>query len=206
MTLKKDLNLLIDLNFNSKKHQLYAVKDAIDKRGQRLLNWNDEGLCVKDVDYNKLNDIVENVQLELKSFIDSKFNFLEANNKGIKLTNKNSRISELLNIIDGDTQLELFYKFEECLFKSNHIDEDTSKWIDAGGKSSFMRFYMKCEEHKLIKRGKRFELIRKLSDIYKIDSVDKSDYGKSRCEEALSKNRNEFKELNTIKSQLSLNS
>ena len=201
-----NLQPFINDSLSSKHHQLLALMDKIEERRLFVNKVSDSEQIFENIDYPKLKDIVDSAQKDLNIFLDNKRTFLEMN-MGKSLSVHKEGVKRIVRkIIDGDNNLNLYQEYQDYLIQNDYLDGNSLSWIDDGGKSSFMRFYSKCEEHKLIKRGKRSKQIRILSDAYKIDGVNKYDYSPKRCDEALSKNPDEFKELNEIKSLFGLNS
>ncbi|MEM6814946.1 MAG: hypothetical protein AAF600_11285 [Bacteroidota bacterium] len=203
---KANFDAVFNDSLSSKHHQLLALMDKIEERRLFVNKVSDSEQIFENIDYPKLKDIVDSAQKDLNIFLDNKRTFLEMN-MGKSLSVHKEGVKRIVRkIIDGDNNLNLYQEYQDYLIQNDYLDGNSLSWIDDGGKSSFMRFYSKCEEHKLIKRGKRSKQIRILSDAYKIDGVNKYDYSPKRCDEALSKNPDEFKELNEIKSLFGLNS
>jgi len=201
---KEEFNSLIDMFSKTKKHQLMSLENEFKEiKIKREESQNNEQ-NIEGIDYAKFYDLIDTSQIKINEFIDSKFNFIKANNKNVALISKKTREQALLKVIEK-ANLELFYKFEDWLIKNEYLDENLNWFKGYGKKSTFMRFYLKCIEHSLIKRGAWDKLTRRLSDIYKIDGVNISDYSKKRCEKAKNKDPNEFQDLDDVKSQHNLN-
>jgi hypothetical protein len=203
---KANFDSIFNDNLTSKHHQLLAIMNRIEERRLQVNKVTDSAPILEKINYPKLKDLVDSAQKDLNIFLDNKRSFLEVQAGKSLVVYKKGIKSTLRKIIDGDNNLNLFLEFQEYLIQNDYLDGNSLGWIDDGGKSSFMRFYSKCEEHNIIKPGKRSKQIRILSNAYKIDGVNKFDYSKKRCFEALNKNPDEFKVLNEIKSLFSLNS
>ena len=190
------------------RHQLLALEDEFNKvKASRDVLEDDEAI-IDGLDYPKFYDLLETSQNELNEFVESKFDEIRANARNITSIHNQTRERNLLRIIDN-ASLDLYYMFEKWLVKNEYLDEDNLTWIDSGGKSSFMRFYLKLEDHQIVKRGggiKRNKKIRVLSDIYKIDGVVQYDYTPKNCQKAKDKYPEEFRDLDYEKSQFDLNS
>lgn len=204
---KEHFNHIIDQNLNSKKHQLNSVFKEFEKLEIRLEELQNVEIEISNINYPKFYDLIESTQKDVRNFIEIKHNFINNSFKETKLYDNAGFHTSIKNLIDGDDNYNLYLKFHNYLIKNEFVKEDELKWIDSGGKSSFMRFYLKCEDYMMIKRGrKRYLRIRELSDIYKIDGVVNTDYSTQRCKAAENKNPHQFDDLDDIKSQFNLNS
>lgn len=205
---KDNFNSLVDEYWETKTHQLLALENKFNEIIAQHAEFTNNDTQIEGLDYKKIYDFIEETHKKVNQFIESKFNYIKANNKNISLLSQKAREQNLLKIIDK-ANLDLFYFLEKWLIKEGYLDEENLNWIHTSGKSSFSRFYLKLEKFNIIKKGggkKRKDKIRWLSNIYKIDGVTKYDYTPQNCKKADLKVPEEFIELEFEKSQFNLNS